>query len=275
MIVELDKADFSKCRELLNEQGQLEAKAVVERINPGRIFVDNRDNPSSGLIWLGNNDGFIFFGSEQNEEFNNELNNLIDNIIIPAAKKVQLKWFEGVGNHEKWNPIIASVFEHRHLGSWLQRVYTLQQGDYKGDTVPIVNHEYELCKISATLLDNKDHSIHNIVFLQSKIEAFWSSTDIFLSKGMGYCIIHHNEIVSTCISGFGAANVHGIDIETIEAHQRKNLAQTLAHHYVQECLKNNWIAYWDCMDMNKPSVAIAEKIGFRNRFHYTGYEFSL
>ncbi|WKT79329.1 GNAT family N-acetyltransferase [Lysinibacillus fusiformis] len=96
MIVELDNADFSKCRELLNEQGQLEAKAVVERINPGRIFVDNRDNPSSGLIWLGNNDGFVFFGSEQNEEFINKLNDLIDNIIIPEAKKVQLKWFEGV-----------------------------------------------------------------------------------------------------------------------------------------------------------------------------------
>lgn len=202
----------------------------------------------SGLIWLGNNDGFIFFGSEQNEEFNNELNDFIDNIIIPAAKKVQLKWFEGVGNHRKWNSIIASVFEHRHLWSWLQRVYTLQQGDYKGDTVPIMNHEYELCKISASLLDNKDHSIHNIVFLQ--------------------------EIVSTCISGSVAANVHGIDIETIEAHQGKNLAQTLAHHYVQECLKNNWIAYWDCMDMNKPSIAIAEKIGFRNMFHFTGYEFS-
>ena len=202
----------------------------------------------SGLIWLGNNDGFIFFGSEQNEEFNNELNDFIDNIIILAAKKVQLKWFEGVGNHEKRNSIIASVFEHRHLGSWLQRVYTLQQGDYKGDTVPIMNHEYELCKISASLLDNKDHSIHNIVFLQ--------------------------EIVSTCISGSVAANVHGIDIETIEAHQGKNLAQTLAHHYVQECLKNIWIAYWDCMDMNKPSVAIAEKIGFRNMFHFTGYEFS-
>lgn len=95
--------------------------------------------------------------------------------------------------------------------------------------------------------------------MQSKIEAFWSSTDIFLSKGMGYCIIHRQEIVSTCISGSVAANVHGIDIETIEAHQGKNLAQTLAHHYVQECLKNIWIAYWDCMDMNKPSIAIVKK----------------
>lgn len=138
-----------------------------------------------------------------------------------------------------------------------------------------MDYEYELFKITATLLENKDHSINNIDFLQSKIGDFWSSTDIFLLKGMGYCIIHRNEIVSTCISGIVAANVHGIDIETIETHQGIKLAQTLAHDYVQECLKNNWIAYWDCMDMNKPSVAVAEKIRFRNMFNYTGYEFSL
>jgi len=32
MIVELDKTEFSKCRKLLNEQGQIEAIAVVENI---------------------------------------------------------------------------------------------------------------------------------------------------------------------------------------------------------------------------------------------------
>lgn len=98
---------------------------------------------------------------------------------------MQLKWFEGVGNHEKWNPIIASVFEHRHLGSWLQRVYTLQQGDYKGDTVPIVNHEYELCKISATLLDNKDHSIHNIVFFAIQNRSILVFNRYFPQQGHG------------------------------------------------------------------------------------------
>lgn len=35
MIFELDKSEFSKCRKLLNEQGQLEALAIVENINPG------------------------------------------------------------------------------------------------------------------------------------------------------------------------------------------------------------------------------------------------
>lgn len=60
MIIELDKAEYRKCRKILHEQGQLEALAVVENINPGRIFVDDGNNPASGLIWLGNNDGFIF-----------------------------------------------------------------------------------------------------------------------------------------------------------------------------------------------------------------------
>ncbi|MBM7583982.1 hypothetical protein JOC86_000519 [Bacillus pakistanensis] len=41
--------------------------AVVEGINPRRIFVDDHVSPSSGLIWLGNNDGFIFIGNENND----------------------------------------------------------------------------------------------------------------------------------------------------------------------------------------------------------------
>ena len=119
MISELKKLEFYKCKELLYEQGQLEAKAVIEGVNPGRVFVDDTDWPTSGLIWLGNNDGFIFIGDEKNEGFNNELNNFVDNIIIPEATKVGLNWFEGIGNHGKWNTIIKEVFKSRNLGSWL------------------------------------------------------------------------------------------------------------------------------------------------------------
>ncbi|WP_102272362.1 GNAT family N-acetyltransferase [Cytobacillus massiliigabonensis] len=275
MITELDKTEFSKCRKLLNEHGQAEAIAIVENINPGRIFVDDINNPASGLIWLGNNDGFIFFGSEQNEEFNNELNDFINNVIIPEAKKVQLKWFEGVGNHEKWNNKIEKVFEHRKLGRWNQRVYTLRKDDYKGNDEPVIEREYKVIKICHTLFENSNNSIKNIEFLQSKIAAYWSSPESFFNNGIGYCIVYRNEIVSVCFSGFVAGNVHCIDIETLEPHQGKKLAQRAAHRFVKECLENNMVPYWDCMEVNKPSVAVAENIGFRNIFNYVGYEFSL
>lgn len=274
MIVELDKAEFSKCRKLFNQQGHLEAKAVVENINPGRIFVDDISNPTSGLIWLGNNDGFIFFGSEQNERFNNELNHFFDNIIIPEARKIQLNWFIGFGNHDKWNEIIEKTFKHRELGSWNQRVYILPKDDYKGNHEPVMEQGYKVLKIDPTLFENKNNSIKNIEFLRAKILEFWSSPESFFSNGIGYCIVYKNEIVSTCFSGFVAGNIHCIDIETLETHQGKKLAQKVAHRVVKDCLENNIVPYWDCMEMNKPSAAVAEKIGFKNVFNYIGYEFS-
>ncbi|WLR42095.1 GNAT family N-acetyltransferase [Bacillus carboniphilus] len=87
MIVELQKNEFHKCREFLNPTGQVEAFAVVEGTNPGRIFVDNMDVPKSGLIWLGSNDGFLFIGDEKNETFNCQLDEFIDKTIVSKQRK--------------------------------------------------------------------------------------------------------------------------------------------------------------------------------------------
>lgn len=273
MIIELRKEEFGKCRELVNEHGQIEAIAVIEAINPGRIFVDDRNHPQTGLIWLGNNDGFIFFGDEHNEKFIREINGFIDSVIIPEARKVQLEWFEGVGNHERWNNMIQQVFEHRQLGTWVQRVYTLQQSHYNLYSDPVINEDYDVIKIEKSLFEYE--LIKNIDFINEKILEFWTSIEDFLDNGIGYCIIHQNEAVSICFSGFVVENVHCINIETLKPHQGKKLAQLVAHHFVNDCLKNNAVPYWDCMEMNKPSVAVAEKIGFKIVYEYIGYEFPL
>lgn len=274
MIVELPNSDFYKCSSLLYEQGQLEAKAVIEGINPGRIFVDDLITPISGLIWLGNNDGFIFFGDEDNENFNNAINHYIDNLISPEAKRIGLNWFEGVGNHPKWDKTIEEIFQERQLGKWNQKVYTLQKGNYQYSSEPAIEPEYHVLKITKALYENNDHSIKYIDFFRSKILEFWTSPECFFHKGIGYCIVFDHTIVSICLSGFVVDNTHCIDIETIAAHQGKKLAQKLAHSFVQDCLRNDWIPYWDCMEGNKPSIAVAESIGFTNVFDYVGYEFS-
>jgi GNAT superfamily N-acetyltransferase len=273
MISELKQSEFHRCKGLIYEQGQLEAKAVIERVNPGRIFVDDIDIPATGFIWLGNNDGFIFIGDERNERFNVQINHFIDTVIKPEARKVGLAWFEGIGNHRNWDKIIEKVFEHRNLGSWNQRVYTLQKNDYKGIYAPPIEQGYSVVKISQTLYNNSDNSIKNIEFLHSKISEFWSSSKRFFKEGIGYCVVYKNEIVSMCFSGFVVENVHCIDIETLEEHQGKKLAQRVALTFVEDCLENNIVPYWDCMESNKPSIAVAENIGFRNKFDYKGYEF--
>ncbi|MFJ8519074.1 GNAT family N-acetyltransferase [Lysinibacillus xylanilyticus] len=67
---------------------------------------------------------------------------------------------------------------------------------------------------------------------------------------------------------------HCIDIETLEDHRGNKLAQKSAHYFVKDCLAQDSTPYWDCMDSNKPSIAVAENAGFNNVFNYVGYEFS-
>ncbi|HGH7183000.1 GNAT family N-acetyltransferase [Bacillus cereus] len=273
MISELSKNDFYKCSGLINEHGQLEVKAVIAGVNPGRIFVDNVFSPNSGLVWLGNNDGFFFIGDAENAEFNNTINDFIDEVIVPETKKVGLNCFEAIGNHSNWNKTIDKIFQHRNLKSWNQRVYTLRKEGYENHHEPEIEQKYTVLKMSQALYENSNNTFKNIDFLQSKILEFWSSPDRFFNEGIGYCIVYDDLIVSVCFSGFVFENIHCIDIETIEGYQGRKLAQKIAHSFVKDCLENDIIPYWDCMELNKPSVAVVENVGFTNVFNYVGYYF--
>lgn len=273
MICELSKVDFYRCNRLVNEQGQLEVRAVIAGVNPGRIFVDNMSSPNSGLIWLGNNDGFFFIGDAENEEFNKEMNRFINNVIVPGARKAGLDCFEGIGNHSKWNKTIERIFQHRNLKSWNQRVYTLRKKGYENHHEPEIEQEYTVLKMSKALYEYSNNTFKNIDFLQSKILEIWSSSDRLFNEGIGYCIVYDDLIVSVCFSGFVFENIHCIDIETIEGHQGRKLAQKIAHSFVKDCLENDIIPYWDCMELNKSSVAVVENVGFTNVFNYVGYYF--
>jgi GNAT superfamily N-acetyltransferase len=271
MVTELNADEFYKCKHFLQDSRLLEVSAVIERINPGRIFADDPDNPASALIWLGNNDGFIFTGDENNERFNSRIKDFIDKELAPEAKSAGLKWFEGAGSHPGWNRVLEKICEGRKWSSWSQRVYKLEEQNYVS-TEPLIDHNYEVVKINKALLD-RVNLINNTEFLDEKILGFWSSYDKFFEYGIGYCIKYENEIVTICMSDFVAGNIHTIGIETLKKHEGKKLAQKAVHRVVKECFSQGYTPYWDCMESNKPSIAVAEAIGFQKINTYTGYEF--
>ncbi|WP_430787014.1 GNAT family N-acetyltransferase [Virgibacillus flavescens] len=273
MICELDKMEFYKCKEQINNAGHLEVKAVIEGNNPGRIFVDNIDSPKTGLIWLGNNDGFFFISDEKNKSFNNHINDFIDTVIFPQAKKLKLNKFIAIGNHSRWENTIEKIFEHRHMQKSNQYVYTLTESRYKNTNERSINQEYTVFKVSKDLFENSDNALENIEFLHSTLSEFWSSPENFFQKGIGYCIVYRNKIVSLCYSGFAAENVHGIGIETLEDYQGNKLGQKVAHCVVKEFVRKGIIPYWDCEEVNKPSNIIAKHIGLEKDFNYLVYIF--
>lgn len=274
MIYELNQSDFRKCRKLVNPDGQVEAKAVIRGTNPGRIFVDDLYDPSTGLIWLGNNDGFIFIGDEQNRQFTDYISDFIDTVIKAEAEKEELSWFEGMGNHQRWDRVLDDLFKDRETSSWKQIVFTLKD---KHDLPPLpqlIPSNYQLKEITPDFYYNSDYAIHNSAFLRSKIDTFWSTSQAFFDNGIGYCIVGDNSVVSLCFSSFVYKNTFCIDIETVTSHQNKQLAQFAAYAFVQMCIYENLTPYWDCMESNTVSQKVAKKIGLTESFSYKGIEFS-
>jgi len=271
LIYELQSNEFYKCKSLIRDHGHLEIRAIVEGNNPGRIFVDDLISPRTGLIWFGNLDGFAFIGDSANMDFNDHINHFFDEVIIPEALQLGLKWFEGFGDDPAWNTIIEQVFTNRELDASKQRVYRLNKHSYNPSQEPIIHPRYEVKRLTEEMMNPSYFS--NQAFFSKKILAFWDSTDHFISKGIGYCAIDNNEIVSICFSGFVAGEFHGLGFETLKEHQGNKLAQAIAHALVKECIEKDLIPYWDCMDVNTPSISVAEKIGLTNAFNYRVYEF--
>lgn len=273
MIIELKKNQFQKCLRLLQEDGLAEVKAVLEGTSPGRVFVDDADQPATGFVWLYSNDGFIFFGDADNQSFNQALNPFINQTIKPEAKKVGLAWFEALAYHSGWNQTFENVFQHRTIGSWNQRVYLLDKDSFIEPVKSLIPKPFKCVKMNRDLLSN--NKIKNLPQLKEKILEFWPSIHSFLHHGFGYCMIYEHEIVSYCFSGYVAGNIHCLGVETYKPYRGRGLAQHVVAAFIKDCLDSNKTPYWDCMQTNLASVAIAEKLGFKRNMDYQGYDFSL
>ncbi|MFB7120702.1 GNAT family N-acetyltransferase [Bacillus thuringiensis] len=271
MIYELKKDEFFKCKNLISENNP-DSVAVISGNNPGRIFVDNKESPTTGLVWYKSLDiGFNFIGNCFNTNFNKEIGPFVEEYIKSEAKKIGMNWFEVSGGHLEWDRTVKDIFKHRNVETQEQQVYILHESDNVPPQENYLPVDYELHKISEYSLIMAGNSS----FLYEKILSFWDSIHDFLDKGLGYCIIYNNKIVSYCFSGFVTNKFSVTDVETLEEYRGGKLAQIVTVAYVRECFSRGLTPYWDCMRENIPSNALAKKIGFEkvSTYHVQYFQF--
>ena len=124
MIYEIGMNRFNIIHKLLDDRmDNIEIKAVIDGINPGWIFVDSIESPTTAMIWSKGIQGFYFVGDENNIEFNNYINEFIDTEIKPRAIEEKLNRFEFSGETEKWDGILEKIFKDRSLNKSKQYIY--------------------------------------------------------------------------------------------------------------------------------------------------------
>ncbi|MBS4538780.1 GNAT family N-acetyltransferase [Clostridium sp. D2Q-11] len=221
MIYELRKEEFSKVMPLLRGDFiNLEIKAVVEGYNPGWVFVDDIENPQTSMVWSRGIEGFYFVGDENNPKFNDYINNFIDKEIYPRAKELGLNSFEFSGTSKEWDNTLRSIFENRNIEISKQFVYKHKNlQDTIFDHIPL-EEGYNLRKVDEDLLNNNKYDLE---YVKEAIYEWWDSIEDFIKYGVGYCILHNNTAVCSCVTSFMIEDSMESHIKTKEEHRKKAL----------------------------------------------------
>lgn len=272
MIYELKSSEFHRIDSMLVGRFiNLEIKAVVYNNNPGWIFVDDVENPKTAMVWSKGIQGFYFIGQEDNQAFTDYINKYIDEEISTRAKNIGLNYFEFSGTSHRWDETIEKVFGMRHLQKSKQFAYKHKKLDtYTLESIG-VQKGLGVRQVDLGLLQS---AIGNLDFVESIILEWWDSIDEFCKKGTGYCVVHNNSIVSSCVSSFVGNKAMESHIVTKEEHRKKGYAKLAVNAFLVYCQKHNIEPYWDCMETNKGSRALAEGFGYSKDFEYSLYSFT-
>ncbi|USG67888.1 GNAT family N-acetyltransferase [Brevibacillus ruminantium] len=269
-MIELSKDSFYKVMPLLkNGHPHPEVLSILENNNPGWVFSDQLDSPTTALIWSKGIRGFYLIGDHNNHVFNNELNNYITNKMKPRMKEQGLDNFEVSGHHDKWN--LESLFASRQLQQWDQLVFqltdfenkALEPSDNRMTALHLQSHEW------------RDRNFMNSKFVDDHIDLFWCTQDDFYKKGYGYVAIDGPEIIGVCYSSFVTQETHAIGIETLPHYQKSGVGTYLAGLLVNKIIENGFSAYWDCSLSNDASKKLALRLGFKQVHQYKCVGFAI
>ncbi len=273
MIYELKQDQFNNAVHLLNGDFiNLEIKSVIKGYNPGWVFVDNPEEPKTAMVWSKGIRGFYFVGDENNINFNNSIDNYIDKEIFHRAKTLGMDYFEFSGTSLEWEATLESVFAHRDILKSKQFVYKNNIIEDRIFENVKLNNDYSIKKIDLELLNS---GLLNLDFIKSIILEWWDTTEDLLAKGVGYCILHNQRAVSVCTASFVTEESMESHIVTLEDFRKKGLAKKAVSEFLKHCKANSYEAYWDCMEKNIGSRALAESLGYKKAYEYSLYEFKL
>lgn len=267
MIYELTKNEFIKVMPL-SHYYNIEIPAIITGLNKGKIYADSRTNPKTAMIWT--DDGSFFIGDTKNKSFNDSINKYIDTNIAPMAKELGLEWFEICSVSNEWSETIEELFGYRGLDRSNQFVFRMNEINAEKLDLKEVSEDIQLVPISMEVFQR---TLGNKAYFVDGILEFWDSLDDFCNKGFGYFLIKDDTILSRCTLDFKYNGVCTLGVATDKNNRKCGYAKRVVSETLKHCMEKELDPYWDCMEVNHGSIALAKSVGFKKDYTYSLYEF--
>lgn len=247
--------DFNKIVPFIKSQNELSVLSVIKGVMPGEIYVNNIDQPTAALIKT--SECNLIAGCTNDFVFNSEVSTELD------------FWDQLTPDSEEWIDIIPTIHKNPFVRKYKRRHYTLSIDDFQECKIPLKDG-FILEKVDLNLL--RKNSYENSEKLL-EWAANWGDDASFQKYGAGYFIHNGKIIVSWSLSDCSFDKRIAIGIHTDERFRNNGFGIKVVSATAKECFMKGYKNIdWLCVDTNKGSIAIAERLGFRYCNSY--YSFS-
>lgn len=254
MIYELHKEDFYKVEKLVkNTHHELSVKAVLKGTSPGEVYVDNMENPSAVLIIAP--ECKVVAGSPDNKLFNEGVSETLD-------------FFDQITcDDDGWEKSINEIHKNIAIRKYIRRYYELDQLKFS-DFTSSLDSQFTLEYLYADNLMELDYENSD------KLREWINLVDInqFKDYCFGAYIRKDNTIVSMSLVDCIVDDRIEIGVKTEKEYRSMGLGSIAVAAVVGSSLSKGIKKIgWHCVDSNKGSIKIAEKVGFELIQKYSSF----
>lgn len=225
-------------------------KGVLDNVFDGWAVADQKDNPRNALI-MHKHSGFMHYLGQ-----------------LPEGESAEE--FALAAINYRGDRAYNQCVEFAHCPEPVAKIIRSKYADTDSYFRISWNHNYRLfsnapepsvptdCIIR--LIQKKDFS-HDLVTEETEI--FWNNADDFLESSIGtIALTEGNQFLGVCSSVSDSDNFYEINIEVSKDYRNKGIGYAMAYRFIQECYIRGKKPHWDSLERNKPSGALAKKLGF-------------
>lgn len=275
-MVLLDKSDYEKVVQPFKKVAinKLFARTVIEQTVSGKIFVDDKINPST--FYVVHPYGMtLLFGESKNEKFNEAFKSYALN---KDNSRNNFEWMQAFPND--WDDVLFSLFKDVLVKSADNKEKT-EKGIIELNTR--VNFKFNIAKhqpLSSQVV-GKDIAIvraNGQMFrdMQGSVvpQYFWNNEEDFLKNGVAFALFYKGELASMSFSSYWFDNDFEMGIETKEKFRGKGFAELVCRAIIDYCVENNYEPVWSCRLENTGSYKLAQKLGYEPVLYLPYYRLS-
>ena len=222
--------------------------SLFEGNHTGKVFVDRREKPSAVLLAL-TCEFWCLGGRDDNAAFNQAIHEWVLSALKSGRNYVLFLPFS-----EAWRSRLAELFKE-------QGIMTITRSAFDFDLQCFQRQHVGWRERIPAGFRVEPYDRH-LAETGGGLAEFWGGIDRFMTHGLGYAVLHGDEVASRChtvLRGDGEAE---ISIETREPYRRQGLATLAVCAFIEGCLQKGLKPEWSCWSNNSASIALAHKLGF-------------